>query len=337
MLSAFITYIIAFAGLAGWVSAVPLNINLGAYSPALVVGDGEISFGGKADVNQLMNALEGAAVNTAANVAQANQNPPAAQTQPAPAVVVPANTENKDKEQANDITGILGGNRKEIEPRVEVAATPEDDEDEEDEEDADGAAPAVVKRDITGFDRALRYAEAALVKGPKVQLGTGSEGSGVGIIVDNNQVAAARPGRGEAEGAEKRPPAAAPVVPAPGAGQIPVAPGGAEKRGLEAPPSRITRRGNLKVTTMYVRSGIPGGKHSGSESVIEAIANNSSATGASLPPASNVVARDLPSILTRRDNSNGAGSSSGFDSVNLNVPSEGVTMTFVETDDDDEA
>jgi hypothetical protein len=42
--------------------AVPLNINLGAYSPALVVGDGEISFGGKADVTGLMNALEGAAV-----------------------------------------------------------------------------------------------------------------------------------------------------------------------------------------------------------------------------------------------------------------------------------
>ncbi|KAH7376915.1 hypothetical protein B0T11DRAFT_324770 [Plectosphaerella cucumerina] len=315
MLSAFITYIVAFAGLIAWVSAVPLNINLGAYSPALVVGDGEISFGGKADVNSLMTALEGAAVNTATTVAQNNQNPPPPAQAQQPAVVVPANTENKDKEQANDISGILGGNRKEIEPRVEVAATPEDVEDEEDEEDADEAAAPVAKRDIAGFDRALRYAEAALVKGPKVQLGTGAEGSGVGIIVDNNQVAAARPGRGEPEGAEQRPPAAAPVVPAPGGGQVPVAPGGgAEKRGLEAPPSRITRR--AKVTTMYVRSGIPG--------------------GASLPPASNVVARDLPSILTRRDNSNGA-SSSGFDSVNLNVPADGVTMTFVETDDDDEA
>lgn len=38
--------------------ALPLNINLGAYSPALVVGDGEISFGGKQDVSNLMNALE---------------------------------------------------------------------------------------------------------------------------------------------------------------------------------------------------------------------------------------------------------------------------------------
>ena len=48
------------------VNALPLNINLGAYSPALVVGDGEISFGGKQDVSNLMNALEGAAVSGAA-------------------------------------------------------------------------------------------------------------------------------------------------------------------------------------------------------------------------------------------------------------------------------
>lgn len=48
--------------LAANVTALPLNINLGAYSPALVVGDGEISFGGKQDVSNLMNALEGAAV-----------------------------------------------------------------------------------------------------------------------------------------------------------------------------------------------------------------------------------------------------------------------------------
>ena len=48
------------------ISGLPLNINLGAYSPALVVGDGEISFGGNQDVSNLMNALEGAAVQGAA-------------------------------------------------------------------------------------------------------------------------------------------------------------------------------------------------------------------------------------------------------------------------------
>lgn len=90
--------------LAGAVAALPLNINLGAYSPAIVVGkrgspshhplapsleapkrcvqaslltsgtptgDGEISFGGNQDVSKLMTTLEGAAV-TAANGAAAN-------------------------------------------------------------------------------------------------------------------------------------------------------------------------------------------------------------------------------------------------------------------------
>lgn len=52
-------------------NALPLNINLGAYSPALVVGDGEISFGGNQDVSNLMNALEGAAVSGAAANGQA--------------------------------------------------------------------------------------------------------------------------------------------------------------------------------------------------------------------------------------------------------------------------
>jgi len=52
--------------------AVPLNINLGAYSPALVVGDGAIGFeGGREGVNGVVNALQGAAVAGAA-VAPAN-------------------------------------------------------------------------------------------------------------------------------------------------------------------------------------------------------------------------------------------------------------------------
>ena len=62
---------VAVVGLAAGIHALPLNINLGAYSPALVVGDGEISFGGRQDVTSLMNVLEGAAVSAAAGVAQA--------------------------------------------------------------------------------------------------------------------------------------------------------------------------------------------------------------------------------------------------------------------------
>lgn len=37
--------VLLFLGLAWIASAAPLNINLGAYSPALVVGDGAIGFG----------------------------------------------------------------------------------------------------------------------------------------------------------------------------------------------------------------------------------------------------------------------------------------------------
>ena len=44
------------------VGAVPLNIDLGAYSPALVVGDGEISFAAGSDVSGVLNSLQGAAI-----------------------------------------------------------------------------------------------------------------------------------------------------------------------------------------------------------------------------------------------------------------------------------
>lgn len=101
----------------------------------------------------------------------------------------------------------------------------------------EGETPSIAKRQ-TGFDRALQYAEAALVKGPKVQLGTGEGGAGVGIIVDNNPQAAARPGTGNTEGA-------AVAAPAQGA-----AVAGLKRRDLAASQK-------VKVTTMYVRSGVP--------------------------------------------------------------------------------
>ncbi len=62
-------------------TALPLNINLGAYSPALVVGDGAISFegaegaegAGGTNAAQLVNALQGAAVGTAGAAAGAGR------------------------------------------------------------------------------------------------------------------------------------------------------------------------------------------------------------------------------------------------------------------------
>ena len=104
-------------------------------------------------------------------------------------------------------------------------------------------AQAAAKRDLAGFDRALKFAESALTKGPKIQLGTGAEGSGVGIIVDNNQVAAARAGKGvEGEAGAGA-----------GAGA-----GAAEKRDVdESSAFAASKQRRAKVTTMYVRRGVP--------------------------------------------------------------------------------
>jgi len=87
---------------------------------------------------------------------------------------------------------IPGGN-KQLGPREEVRA--EDDNEEEEGDEQQDAVPKVVKRQNvnSGFDRALTFAEAGLTKGPKIQLGTGVKGSGVGILIENTQGAAARP------------------------------------------------------------------------------------------------------------------------------------------------
>ncbi|TQS35508.1 hypothetical protein Golomagni_04071 [Golovinomyces magnicellulatus] len=45
--------------------AAPLNINMGAFSPAMVVGDGAFSFAGADTAAKLINSLEGADINGA--------------------------------------------------------------------------------------------------------------------------------------------------------------------------------------------------------------------------------------------------------------------------------
>ncbi|KAF8866928.1 hypothetical protein BDZ45DRAFT_567628, partial [Acephala macrosclerotiorum] len=155
--------------LSAQLNALPLNINLGAYSPALVVGDGEISFGGKQDVSNLMNALEGAAVSAAAAAAPVAAAPaasaaPAAQAQAQPqAQVIPATGGATD--QTTQITS-LQGMGKEIAPRVVPLVK---------------LSTENAKRDIAGFNAALNYATGALKTSPEIQLGTGEGGSGVGI------------------------------------------------------------------------------------------------------------------------------------------------------------
>lgn len=177
--------------------AVPLNINLGAYSPALVVGDGEISFTGKQDVATLMNALEGAAVSAAANNAAAA---PAAAVVPAaegaaeakalapagnvPVPVSPASQDPNTAAIAAMQTGVGLGN--DLEPRTSadiVSSSAKRD-------------VHISKRDLSGFDRALNYATAALKTAPGVELGTGEGGSGVGIKqLPGGQAAVAKAGK----------------------------------------------------------------------------------------------------------------------------------------------
>lgn len=74
-----VTYGTLAALLASAAVAAPLNINLGAYSPALVVGDGEISFAaGAAGAESLVNTLQGAAAAQGGAVAQGQAIAPAA-------------------------------------------------------------------------------------------------------------------------------------------------------------------------------------------------------------------------------------------------------------------
>ncbi|KAI0135743.1 hypothetical protein F4814DRAFT_444551 [Daldinia grandis] len=291
---------IAVAGFLAGVNALPLNINLGAYSPALVVGDGEISFGGGQDVTNLMNALEGAAVNAAtgtaggatqnvasapvaatsttpvdeSGVVAAQSNPsPVAETPKAPkapevpeASAAPTTTVDPNLEQqAAQISG-LQGMGKEIAPR-------------------DSESPKA-KRDLAGFDRALTYAEAALTKGPLIQLGTGEGGAGVGIIVDNN---GGTVGEGAARAAAKR----------------------------DESSSQPRRR--TKVTRMYVKRGVPTAIQASSEPETRSV------QPLPIPKA--------PTVAKRESSSN------TIDAINLNVDNnQGFTMTFVETiEDEDDA
>ncbi|KAK0715073.1 hypothetical protein B0H67DRAFT_233502 [Lasiosphaeris hirsuta] len=175
--------ILSFATLLAVASALPLNINLGAYSPALVVGDGAIEFEGQ-EVEQIVNALEGAAVNEASAAA-----PRAA----APEGVTQASAAPLTILSDPNVSLAVPGGAKLLEDR-EPAPEPQPEPSPEPTTPEDAPAASKAKRDLAGFDRALQYAEAGLTKGPDVELGTGAHGAGVGIIVNNNQAGAAGSG-----------------------------------------------------------------------------------------------------------------------------------------------
>ena len=153
------------------VAAVPLNINLGAYSPALVVGDGEISLGSTESASELMSTLaSGAAANAGGEGAQGQQEQPAAE-QPA------AEGEQAQEEQPAEgeaakrsilrraIDDIIG-KRAPVEPKMEAVE----------------AAMEWIKRDLAGFNAALGYAKDAQKDQPKVEMGT--ENAGIGMIIN---------------------------------------------------------------------------------------------------------------------------------------------------------
>lgn len=185
------------------VNAVPLNINLGAYSPALVVGDGEISFGTAADVSGVINSLQGATVGAGAAAAVAAAAPAAT---PAAAKVVEAadvTSVIQQQQQADQpaaaaptttalASGLgLGPDKKFILPREPVAeANPDMEEalqilrrDVASIKEGRGVESKLTARDLASFQAALNFATAAMKVSPPVELGTGEGGSGVGIKV----------------------------------------------------------------------------------------------------------------------------------------------------------
>lgn len=172
--------LLLFLAMTSIIRALPLNINLGAFSPALVVGDGKISFGGEADVSNLMTALGGASqeVSPPAGIQRAS-----VVTEDGPTVVeaTPA-----VESQSNPKVELQGqGIGRAVEPRLPDAELGADTaRAEKGKRDLE-----VQERDLAGFNAALAFATGALKTGPEVQLGTGEGGSGVGIIV--------KPGTGE--------------------------------------------------------------------------------------------------------------------------------------------
>ena len=153
------------------VSAVPLNINLGAYSPALVVGDGEISLGSKESASELMATLASGAANKEGTTGQQAAKPaaaPAAAEAPKegekPAEDKPAAKRSLKLRRAVD--QLLG--KRAPAPAENQMAAVED-------------AMQWIKRDLNGFNAALGYAKEAMKNSPKIEMG--SENAGAGLVV----------------------------------------------------------------------------------------------------------------------------------------------------------
>jgi hypothetical protein len=219
------------------VSAIPLNINLGAYSPALVVGDGEISFGGSPEkASELLQTLATGAANgavpngqqaprpAAAAPVQAGtlNNPPPAAPAPAAAAIAPAgegltsplvspaaNQQASDQTNANlgtasPIQAVEGMGTSQPTEFISHAVTgsrfPNMAKTKRSIVQVDPrveAAKQKIRRDIDGFREALAFARDAQKNSPKIELGFGITQS-PGINVPANSAANGAPPPGGA-------------------------------------------------------------------------------------------------------------------------------------------
>jgi hypothetical protein len=210
------------------VSAVPLNINLGAYSPALVVGDGEISFGGSPEkASELLQTLATGAANgavpngqqaprpAAASPIQAGtlNNPPANAPAPATAATAPTgdgltsplvsptlSEQTSEKPESNTaapsplqaVEGLGSSQPTEfISHAVTGSKYPNMARTKRSVAQLDPkveAAKQKIRRDIDGFREALAFARDAQKNSPKVELGFGITQS-PGINVPVNSAA----------------------------------------------------------------------------------------------------------------------------------------------------
>jgi hypothetical protein len=147
------------------VSAVPPNINLDACSPALVVGDGEISFGSGTEAEALVNTLVGASVGTEGAAAAANGITRAGETSPTISTSAEATSPSPSASSLPSGISGIGRSISGIEPQTDIADM------------------GVEKRDLAGFNAALHYATGALKMIPGVELGAGEGVSGIRITI----------------------------------------------------------------------------------------------------------------------------------------------------------
>jgi len=162
--------------------AFPLNINLGAFSPALVVGDGEISFAEGKQAEGLITSLAGSSAGTATAGENGLGDVKIKEGTKAPAAVkkVLSKTTEGDSDTKTNTTREISNNsssQTEKETRVEESTS------EQEELPEQSQKKRIEKRDLAGFLAALKFADGALNRGPSIDLGTGEGGSGVGITI----------------------------------------------------------------------------------------------------------------------------------------------------------